>query len=172
MLPGISYNNSQVASLAAMEEIKKINPQEFQDTKHLCRALMDTTRTVAMILFLVGGAVIFGLFMAVSRIPFELAGWVSSLSLPPFIILGLILLAYLFFVTFIEMIPLILLTIPIFYPVVVNTLGYDPIWFGVIIVLVVAIGVITPPVGINVFTQLNHELKWPGPDRMPGFFQT
>ncbi|RJX24375.1 MAG: TRAP transporter large permease [Dethiobacter sp.] len=115
------------------------------------RALMDTTRTVAMILFLVAGAIIFGRFMAVSRIPFELAGWVSSLSLPPFIILGIILLVYLFFGTFIEMIPLILLTIPIFYPVVVNTLGYDPIWFGVIIVLVVAMGVITPPVGINVY---------------------
>lgn len=104
-----------------------------------------------MILFLVAGAMIFSRFMAVSRIPFELASWVGSLPLPPFLILIVILILYIFFGMFIEMIPLILLTVPIFYPVVVEVLGYDPIWFGVIIVLVVAMGVITPPVGINVY---------------------
>ena len=65
--------------------------------------------------------------------------------------MGIILIIYLFLGTFIEAIPLILLTIPIFYPVVINTLGYNPIWFGVIIVMIVAMGVITPPVGINVY---------------------
>lgn len=114
-------------------------------------ALSDTTRTSAMILFLVAGAMIFSRFMAVSRIPFELANWVGNLPLPSFFILIVILIIYIFFGMFIEMIPLILLTVPIFYPVVVDVLGYDPIWFGVIIVLVVAMGVITPPVGINVY---------------------
>jgi len=119
--------------------------------KRFNNALSDTTRTSAMILFLVAGAMIFSRFMAVSRIPFELASWVGSLPLPPFLILIVILILYIFFGMFIEMIPLILLTVPIFYPVVVEVLGYDPIWFGVIIVLVVAMGVITPPVGINVY---------------------
>ena len=117
----------------------------------LKNSLVDTTRTTAMIMFMLAGAVIFGRFMAVSRVPFELANWVGSLSLPPFAIMGMILLIYLILGCFIDALALILLTIPIFFPVVVDTLGYDPIWFGVVVVLVVAMGVITPPVGMNVY---------------------
>jgi len=115
------------------------------------KSLVDTTRTTALIMFLVAGAVIFGRFMAVSRIPFEMAVWAGELPFPPFVIMGIILFIYLILGCFIDALALILLTIPIFYPVVVTTLGYDPIWFGVIIVMVVAMGVITPPVGMNVY---------------------
>jgi len=115
------------------------------------RSLQDTTRTTAMIMFLIAGAVIFGRFIAISRIPFEIASWAGSLPLPPFAVLSIILFIYLIMGTFIDAMALILLTVPIFYPVVVNTLGYDPIWFGVMIVIVVAMGVITPPVGMNVY---------------------
>ncbi len=115
------------------------------------KSLLDATRTTAMIMLMVAGAIIFGRFMAISRVPFELANWVSGLDLPPFVVLIMILLIYLILGCFIDALALVLLTIPIFYPVVVNTLGYDPIWFGVIIVLVVAMGVITPPVGMNVY---------------------
>lgn len=117
----------------------------------LKKSLIDTTRTTAMIMLMIAGAVIFGRFMAVSRVPFELASWAGSLPLPPFAVMGIILVIYFFLGCFIDALALILLTVPIFYPVVVNTLGYDPIWFGVIIVLVVAMGVITPPVGMNVY---------------------
>lgn len=117
----------------------------------LKKSLADTTRTTAMIMLMIAGAIIFGRFMAVSRVPFELANWVGSLPLPPFAIMGMVLLIYLILGCFIDALALILLTIPIFYPVVVGTLGYDPIWFGVIVVLVVAMGVITPPVGMNVY---------------------
>jgi tripartite ATP-independent transporter DctM subunit len=115
------------------------------------KSLLDTTRTTGMIMLLVAGAMVFGRFIAVSRLPFEMANWASSLALPPFIILALILVIYAILGCFIDALALILLTVPIFYPVVVNILGYNPIWFGVIIVLVVAAGVITPPVGMNVF---------------------
>jgi tripartite ATP-independent transporter DctM subunit len=115
------------------------------------KSLYETTRTTAMIMLLVAGAMIFGRFMAISRVPFELAAWAGALSFPPFIVMGIILLIYLLLGCFIDALALVLLTIPIFYPVVVNTLGYDPIWFGVIVVLVVAMGVITPPVGMNVY---------------------
>lgn len=115
------------------------------------KSLYDTTRTSAMIMLLVAGSIIFGRFMAISRVPFELAGWAGTLDLPPFIIMGIILLIYLILGCFIDALALILLTIPIFYPIAVGMLGYDPIWFGVIIVLVVAMGVITPPVGMNVY---------------------
>lgn len=117
----------------------------------LRESLLDTTRTTAMIMLMIAGAMIFGRFMAVSRMPFEIASWTGSLPLPPAATMAIILLVYLFLGCFIDALALILLTIPIFYPVVVNTLGYDPIWFGVIVVLVVAMGVITPPVGMNVY---------------------
>jgi len=115
------------------------------------RSLADTTRTTAMIMLLVASAVIFGRFIAISRIPFALADWAAALDLPSFIVIALILLIYLVLGCFIDALALILLTIPIFLPVAVNVLGYDPIWFGVIIVMVVAMGVITPPVGMNVY---------------------
>ncbi|NLM10540.1 MAG: TRAP transporter large permease [Clostridiaceae bacterium] len=114
-------------------------------------SLRDTTRTSGMIMLLVAGAMVFGRFMAVSRLPFEMANWASNLNLPPVLIMIVVLIIYMILGCFIDALALILLTVPIFYPVVVDVLGYDPIWFGVIIVMVVAAGVITPPVGMNVF---------------------
>ncbi len=116
----------------------------------LVQALLETTRISCMILVIVAGATIFGHFMAVTRIPFAIAEWVSGLNLPPYAIISLIILVYMAGGCVIDALALIMLTIPIFYPVV-TTLGYDPVWFGVVIVLVTQIGVITPPVGINVY---------------------
>ena len=115
------------------------------------KSLNDTVRTTAMIMLMVAGAIIFGRFIAVSRLPFALANWATSLALPPFGVITAILLIYLILGCFIDALALVLLTIPIFFPVAVTILGYDPIWFGVIIVMVVAMGVITPPVGMNVY---------------------
>jgi C4-dicarboxylate transporter, DctM subunit len=114
------------------------------------KSCYETLRTSCMILLLVAGAVIFGHFLAVSRIPFELASWIAGVNLPPWGVICLIVFVYLIGGCFIDALALIMLTIPIFYPVV-SGLGYDPIWFGVIIVLVTQMGVITPPVGINVY---------------------
>jgi C4-dicarboxylate transporter DctM subunit len=97
-----------------------------------------------------GGATIFGHFMAVTQIPFMLANWVSSLPLPREAIMGVIIFLYLFGGCFMDSLAMIMLTIPIFYPVAMN-LGFNPIWFGVIIVLVTEMGVLTPPVGVNVY---------------------
>jgi len=113
-------------------------------------ALFETTRTSCMILVIVAGATIFGHFLAVSRIPYDIANWISSFQLPPPVIMGIIVLVYFIGGCFIDSLALIMLTIPIFFPVVIK-FGYDPIWFGVIIVLVTQIGVITPPVGVNVY---------------------
>ena len=115
------------------------------------KSLSDTVRTTAMIMFLVAGATVFGRFIAISRLPFAMAEWAAGLEIPRFAVMAIILIIYLILGCFIDALAMILLTIPIFYPVAVGTLGYDPIWFGVIIVLVVAMGVITPPVGMNVF---------------------
>lgn len=117
----------------------------------LKKALSDTTKTTAMIMLLLAGAIIFGRFMAISRLPFELGSLVAKVSLPPFLVMVLILFIYFILGLFMDALAMVLLTIPIFYPIVVNTLGYDPIWFGAIIVLALSMGCITPPVGINVY---------------------
>ncbi|MBF0234442.1 MAG: TRAP transporter large permease [Desulfamplus sp.] len=118
--------------------------------KGFIKSLYETMQTSSMILFLIAGAVVFGKFLAVTRIPFEVATWVSGFDLPPYMIMGIIVIIYFLGGCFMDSLGLIMLTIPVFYPVVMN-LGYDPIWFGVIIVLVTEMGVITPPVGINVY---------------------
>ena len=103
-----------------------------------------------MVLIIVAGAVMFGHFLAVTRIPYELATWLSSLTLPGWVIMAIIIFFYLIAGCFIDALALVMLTIPIFYPVVTG-LGYDAIWFGVIIVIVTMMGVISPPVGVNVY---------------------
>ncbi len=113
-------------------------------------SLRDSIRISAMIMFLVAAATVFGRFLAVTNIPTTMAVWAGDLPIHPVAVLAIILLIYLLLGCFIDALALILLTIPIFYPVAVH-LGFDPIWFGVIIVLVVGMGVITPPVGANVY---------------------
>jgi tripartite ATP-independent transporter DctM subunit len=114
------------------------------------KSLADTTKISCMIMVIVTGAVIFGHFMAITRVPYELAEWVGTLPLPPHAVMGVIIFVYLFGGCFMDALAMVMLTIPIFFPVV-QTLGFDPIWFGVVIVLITEMGVITPPVGINVY---------------------
>jgi C4-dicarboxylate transporter, DctM subunit len=118
--------------------------------KEFIQSLADTTKISCMIMVIVTGAVIFGHFMAITRIPYMLADYVSTLPLSPHAIIGVIILVYLIGGCFMDALAMIMLTIPIFFPVV-QKLGFDPIWFGVVIVLITEMGVITPPVGINVY---------------------
>jgi tripartite ATP-independent transporter DctM subunit len=113
-------------------------------------AIKDTLRITCEVMIIVTGAIIFGHFIAVTTIPLIATDWVGGLPLPSMAIMGLIVLMYLLGGCFMDALALITLTIPIIYPVVL-ALGFDPIWFGVIIVLVTEMGVITPPVGINVY---------------------
>jgi TRAP-type C4-dicarboxylate transport system permease large subunit len=103
-----------------------------------------------MVMFIIAGAVVFGHFMAVSKIPFLLADWMASLPVHRLVIMTTIILIYFVGGCLMDSMALIVVTIPIFYPVV-QKLGFDPIWFGVMIVLLGEMGVITPPVGVNVF---------------------
>ncbi len=116
----------------------------------IVQSLFETTRISCMIMVIVAGATVFGHFMAISRIPFDIASWILQFNVPNFVIMFMIIMVYVLGGCFIDSLALIMLTIPIFFPVVLK-LGYDPIWFGVIVVLVTQIGVITPPVGINVY---------------------
>jgi C4-dicarboxylate transporter, DctM subunit len=118
--------------------------------KGFVTALYETLRTSCMVMMLIAGAVVFGKFMAVTRIPFNIAEWIEQLALAPIVILGIIVLVYFVGGCFMDSLALVMLTVPIFLPLILN-LGYDPIWFGIVIVMVTEMGVITPPVGINVY---------------------
>src|SRR5690606_33264600 len=118
--------------------------------KDIVEGTKDALRTSVMILSLIAGATVFGRFMAVTRIPFLIAGWIEGLPFSPTAIMWVII--FMFFVLgfFMDAMAMVTLIVPVIYPVVVN-LGFDPIWFGVIVVIVAEMGVITPPVGVNVF---------------------
>jgi len=110
----------------------------------------DGLRTSCMVICVIAGATLFGHFMAVSTIPFILADWIGGLPVHPMGIMGIIIFIYLIGGCFMDAMALVVLTVPVIFPVVIR-LGFDPIWFGVIIVLVSEMGVITPPVGVNVY---------------------
>jgi len=107
------------------------------------------TNTAAILLLLVG-AYIFMRFIAVSQLSAELGKYVASLDVPNYLLLGAIIVFYLVAGCFMSTLPLVVLTVPIMVPII-QAMGYSPIWFGVIIVRVVEVGMITPPIGLNVF---------------------
>ena len=114
------------------------------------KSLGSTVENTAMIFVIFLGAMILGYFLAVTRLPFELAEFVGGLPVHRYVILFIVLGIYMLLGAVMDSLAMILLTVPIFYPLI-TTLGFDPIWFGIIIVRVTEIGLITPPVGLNVF---------------------
>ncbi len=118
---------------------------------NLTEALKDTIRISVMVLFLVAGANVFSYFLALSTIPMKASSWVAALQVSPYLILTIIILIYLFLGCFLDAISMMVLTMPVIYPIVL-ALGFDPIWFGVIAVLMMEAGLITPPMGLNIYT--------------------
>lgn len=113
-------------------------------------SLLQTTKTTGMLFMVVMGAMILGYFFSVSRLPFELATWVGELTVNRYVVLVLILLAVGLLGCLMDSMAIVLLTVPVFYPIIQN-LGFDPIWFGILVVRVTEMGLITPPVGLNVY---------------------
>jgi tripartite ATP-independent transporter DctM subunit len=111
-------------------------------------------RTACMTLILVFGSVVLGHFLAITEIPFKTADWITGLPLPRAAVMVLIILIYLIGGSFIDDLAFMILATPIFYPAVIK-LGYDPIWFGIMIGITIMIGVIIPPVAICVFIVRN-----------------
>jgi TRAP-type C4-dicarboxylate transport system permease large subunit len=116
----------------------------------LSDALLQTVRTTAMVFLILIGAHIFSPFLALSRIPVDLANALTALALPAFAVLAVILVVYILLGMFLEGFAILVLTVPIVYPIMTG-MGYDPIWFGIFMVIVLEMGLISPPVGINVF---------------------
>ncbi len=127
-----------------------LNRHSFTDS------FMATARSTAMIFFIVLGAAFYNGFLALTQVPQELSNWVVELGLNPWTVLTLVLLLYLVFGAVMDSLSMILLTIPIFFPIIVNldfgmTTEEVAIWFGILVLIVVEVGLITPPVGMNLF---------------------
>ena len=113
-------------------------------------ALLDTVRTTVMIFTILIGALVFKNFMALAQVPGMIEGWMTGLSLGPWHTLLLIVAIYILLGAVLDTMAMILLTIPVFFPLIAG-LGFDAVWFGIVIVVVVEMALISPPMGINVF---------------------
>lgn len=123
---------------------RKLTWQGFLDS------LKSTARLTGMLFLLFIGANTFNYFMAITDIPFTLARFVADLNLPMVAVLSILLLFYLIIGFFMDIMAIMMLTVPILFPVMV-TAGIDPVWFGVLIVMMIMIGQVTPPVGLTVY---------------------
>lgn len=120
------------------------------DFRKAGKAVFETMNVSAMIFLLLAGASCYGKFLAVSRTPFMVADWVQGLAFPPFAVLLLIFSVYLVGGMLMDALALLLITLPIFFPLV-HGLGYDPLWFSLILLVVTTMGAITPPVGASAY---------------------
>ena len=118
--------------------------------KGFVASVSDTLRISCMVIMIVAGAVIFGRFLAVTRIPFDIASWVVSLPVSNTTIMLIIFSIYIVGGAVMDALALLLITIPIFFPVA-KQLGYDPLWFGVTITVITTLGAVTPPVGATTY---------------------
>jgi len=128
--------------------------------QNLIAALQESIRISVMVLFLVAGANVFSYFLALSTIPMQVAEWAAALEVSPYLIHTIIVVIFLFLGCFLDAISMMVLTMPVIYPVIL-ALGFNPIWFGVIAVLMMEAGLITPPMGLNIFTVAGVAKKVP-----------
>ena len=120
------------------------------DKDKILASLLQATRTAAAVFTVLIGALIFGYFLTVTQTPQKVTEFLTGLGLGPYGVLALIMVMYLVLGCLMDAMAMIILTVPIIFPVI-SHLGFDPIWFGVIIVMTVELGLIHPPVGMNVF---------------------
>jgi tripartite ATP-independent transporter DctM subunit len=118
--------------------------------RSLLDSLVESGRTTAMLFAILTGALMFAEFVNYTSMPDDLKRFVSELNVPPVVVVAAICMIYVILGTAMEELSMILLTVPVFFPLIVH-LGFDPIWFGILIVVVVEIGLISPPVGMNLF---------------------
>jgi TRAP-type C4-dicarboxylate transport system permease large subunit len=123
-------------------------------------SIVDTLKVTCMIIVIVTGAVIFGRFLTISRLPFDIADFVAGLPVQPWVIMLAILAIYAVAGSVMDALGFLLVSIPIFLPVVMK-MGYDPIWFGVTLTLVTTMGAITPPVGISAYVVAGMDKEIP-----------
>ena len=127
-----------------------VSSTDLSIVRGLPRSLLETVKTTAMIFTILIGAILFNNFLILASMPSLVSGWITGLPLGKTAILLVIIGMYFVLGCLLDSLAMILLTIPIVFPII-KALGYDPVWFGIIIVMVVELGLITPPIGMNVF---------------------
>ena len=144
------FTPTEAGSVGTMAVLVLTFAKKDMDLKKFIKAIKETLRIACMVLVLIAGATILGHFFAVTRTPYLVAQWMDGLQLDRNIIMLIIVAVYLIGGSFIEDLAFLILATPIFLPVVIK-MGYDPIWFGVIVCVITMIGIILPPVAINAF---------------------
>ena len=144
------FSATEAAAIGAFAALVILIVKKRATWATLKRALWDTVKTSCMSMTIVLGAYMLGYFLAVTKLPMALASAVASLNVAPALVMGIIILAYAFLGCIMDGLAIMLLTTPIILPVVLQ-LGYDTIWFGVIMTMVMNLGAITPPVGTGAY---------------------
>ena len=144
------FTGTEAGSVGCFATLIVVLVRRALTCKGFVASLKDTVRTSTMVMFLVGAAAVYGEFLGLTRLPMLVADWVVALPLPPWVIMITILIMLMIMGTVVDALAMILLTIPIFYPAAIK-LGFDGTWFGVIMTLALGMGVLTPPVGANVY---------------------
>lgn len=144
------FTTTEAAGMGAMGALILGVARGRLDRRQLMDCLVDALKVTASIFVVVIGAYLFGYFLTITQTTQSLVAWLAGLPVGPYGVLALILVGYLVLGAVMDELAMILLTVPIVFPVIVQ-LGFDPVWFGVVIVMAVTLGMICPPVGINVF---------------------
>lgn len=118
--------------------------------KQILQCLLETTRTTAAVFTILIGALLFGYFLTITQTPQKVTAFLTGLGIGDYGVLSLILLMYLVLGCLMDALAIVILTVPIIFPLI-KEMGFDPIWFGIIIVMTVELGLISPPVGMNIF---------------------
>lgn len=144
------FSPTEAAGMASFAAIVIAGATPGFGWSDLAECLAETLRTTAMLIFIIAGAWVFAYFVVQTHLPTALTALIETMELAPWAVIVTILAFYILLGCVLESVAIILVTVPVFLPVVV-ALGYDTVWYGVLMVVVVEVGLITPPVGLNIF---------------------
>jgi len=144
------FSPTEAAAVGSFATIVIAGLSRQMTLRRLIATLTEASRTTAMLFFILLGAIMFSYFVVQTHIATGLAAWVVSLNLPPLTVMIVIVLFYIVLGSFLESLTMIIITVPVFAPLT-QSLGYDLIWFGVLLVVLIEAGLIHPPMGINLF---------------------
>lgn len=161
------FTGTEAGSVGCFATLLVVLARRALTWKGFLNSLKDTVRTSTMVMFLVGAAAVYGEFLGLTRLPMLVADWVVALPLPPSLIIVAVLVILMVMGCVVDALAMVLLTIPIFYPAAMS-LGFDGTWFGVIMTLALGMGVLTPPVGANVYVVYAVDKETPVMDIFRG----
>ena len=144
------FTINEAAAAGALLALVIVACKRMLTWKTFTKVMWDSIKTTSMTYLIVIGAMVFSGFLSITQMPMKLAATIEGMNVSRYLILAVIILIYLVMGCFMDALPMIMLTVPIFQPII-EGLGFDLIWFGVVIIVVMMMGLITPPVGMNCY---------------------